>query len=70
MSRRDTFVDPDILILDEPQIIREYPNLWRSVCSEFSGLDLTTRIKILALATNVCGSCHDAPSGCQCWNDE
>ena len=63
-------MDQEVLTMGEAQIVREFPNLWEFICKEFEDFGFSEKRRVLALACNVCGSCHDAPSGCQCGNDE
>ena len=48
----------------------EYFVLFETINEEFSHLGDADKIKIAQLVTGVCGTCHDASSGCQCWNDD
>lgn len=61
------------IITVEPTTIEDawlYPHLWATVQHEFGFLTEDVQLRIVALVTGVCHSCHDAPHGCQCWNDE
>lgn len=47
-----------------------YPDLWATASTMFPNLSIEDKERIVSLARGICGSCHDAPLGCQCWNDE
>jgi len=52
------------------ECVRDYPYLWATLHRDFGDLSAARRAQIVALMTGVCGACHDAEVGCQCWNDE
>lgn len=48
----------------------EYPRLWREIEALFPSLPEGGRLAVVMLMLNTCGSCHNAPSGCHCCNDD
>ena len=62
--------------LGTDEIRSEYPRLWVTLESALSVTDLRARLGeremglIISVLAGTCGSCLNAPSGCQCWNDE
>ncbi len=59
----------DFRLLTESRA-KEYDAVWNTFKQEFPGLSNNDLIKMVSLATYICGACRNANRKCQCWNDE
>jgi hypothetical protein len=49
---------------------REYTSLWETVIETFPMLTNKQAAQVVSLVVGICHHCYEAPTGCQCWNDE
>ncbi len=47
----------------------KHPELWETAKVTLA-LDDNRTALIVSLVIGICGDCHEAELGCQCWNDE
>lgn len=50
--------------------LSDYTALAATISHNLPGLLASDRNKVIAIVVGTCGSCHDANSRCQCWNDD
>jgi hypothetical protein len=52
------------------ELAKDYPAVLKTIKKYLPDLRDDQILKVAGIVLDTCSSCHEAPRGCQCWNDE